>query len=99
MSADLGHRRMPDDALVRFMEHCSTKLGDAYFRTPRQTVTAFTNLLALLEQNPEADWRSLIDCGEGTSEGQRAPIITEAEPIGFKPSVVSQDDELANFQL
>jgi hypothetical protein len=42
------------------MEHCSKTIGDAYFKTPRNTVTAFVNLLAVLEQNPSAQWQSLL---------------------------------------
>jgi hypothetical protein len=51
---------LPDKALTAFMEHCSSRVGDAYFRTPRNTITQFVNLLAVLEQNPGTDWQSLI---------------------------------------
>lgn len=49
-----------DDALLAFMDHCATRIGDAYFRTPRTTIKEFVNLLAVLDQNPGADWRQLI---------------------------------------
>ena len=52
---------LPDDALTAFMTHCSNRIGDAYFRTPRNTVTAFVDLLSVLEQNPGTVWRDLID--------------------------------------
>ena len=42
------------------MTHCSEHIGDAYFRTPRNTVTAFVNLLSVIEQNPGTDWQQLI---------------------------------------
>jgi hypothetical protein len=51
---------LPDHALEVFMQHCSSRIGDAYFRTPRNTITQFINLLAVLEQNPGTDWRRLI---------------------------------------
>jgi bacteriophage exclusion system BrxC/D-like protein len=51
---------LPDKALTAFMEHCSSRVGDAYFRTPRNTITQFVNLLAVLEQNPDTDWQTLI---------------------------------------
>lgn len=51
---------LPDDGIASFMEHCSKRIGDAYFRTPRTTITAFINLLAVLEQNPGATWRDLV---------------------------------------
>lgn len=51
---------LPDHALEAFMQHCSSRIGDAYFRTPRNTITQFINLLAVLEQNPGTDWQRLI---------------------------------------
>ena len=48
--------QVPDEALTAFMTHCSTRIGDAYFRTPRNTVKEFVNMLSVLEQNPGADW-------------------------------------------
>ena len=43
---------VPDQALTAFMAHCSSRIGDDYFRTPRTTIKEFVNLLAVLEQNP-----------------------------------------------
>ena len=51
---------LPDDALASFMAHCSKRIGDAYFQTPRNTIKAFVDLLSVLEQNPGVDWRKLI---------------------------------------
>jgi hypothetical protein len=42
------------------MQHCEQRIGEATFRTPRTTITAFIGLLAVLEQNPTADWRDLL---------------------------------------
>ena len=47
---------LPEDALHAFMDHCSRRIGEAYFRTPRDTIRAFVQLLAILEQNPGASW-------------------------------------------
>ena len=52
---------LPDTALEAFMNHCSDRIGEAYFRTPRNTVTAFVNLLSVLEQNPGVEWSDLIE--------------------------------------
>lgn len=49
---------VPDQAIHAYMQHCANRLGDAYYRTPRHTITGFLNLLAILEQNPGADWRT-----------------------------------------
>jgi hypothetical protein len=51
---------VPDEALKRFMEHCSKRVGEAYFRTPRHTIIAFINLLSILEQNPGLSWSDAL---------------------------------------
>ncbi len=74
---------LPDSALKSFMEHCSKRIGNAYFRTPRSTVKAFVNLLAILEQNPQVNWQDLI----------RSVDLSEDEE--HDPS----NDELSTFKL
>lgn len=59
-SGDPADYLIPDEGLVAFMQHCLTRVGEAYFRTPRTTITQFVNLLAVLEQNPQASWRDLV---------------------------------------
>ena len=68
------------------MTHCSERIGEAYFRTPRSTVTAFVNLLSVLEQNPGIEWHDLIqrievapDTGDDISDLDEA---TGARAIG-----------------
>ena len=78
----------PDDGIKAFMEHCSNRIGDAYFRTPRNTVTAFANLLSVLDQNPEADWRDLVS--ESKVEADGGEDMSEAP---------EEDGELAGFSL
>ncbi len=51
---------IPDEGLHAFMEHCSHRVGDRYFRTPRNTIKEFVSLLAVLEQNPGATWQTLL---------------------------------------
>jgi hypothetical protein len=51
---------VPQEAIQAFMEHCSERLGESYFRTPGTTITSFINLLAVLEQNAGTDWRQLL---------------------------------------
>ena len=51
---------IPEQGLRAFMAHCSERVGDAYFRTPRNTVKEFVSLLSVMEQNPGTDWRQLI---------------------------------------
>ncbi len=59
-SGDPGQYLLPDEALDVFMAHCRQQIGDAYFRTPRTTIKAFCDLLSLLEQNPDRDWREVL---------------------------------------
>lgn len=79
---------LPDEAIAPFMEHCARRIGDTYFRTPRTTITAFINLLAVLEQNPGTDWRRLVDAVE-----------LVADTGGSADTVVDTDDELTSFKL
>jgi hypothetical protein len=51
---------VPDQALTAYMAHCAARLGDAYFRTPRETIRGFLDLLALLEQHPDLQWSTLV---------------------------------------
>ena len=80
----------PDDALTAFMTHCSERIGNAYFQTPRTTVTAFVNLLSVLEQNPGTDWRDLIGSVEISKDFGDEVSGTEDDEV---------DDELASFRL
>lgn len=59
---------LQDEALHAFMAHCSKRIGDAYFRTPRNTIRSFLDLLAVLEQNPEQQWDQIIDAISVQSE-------------------------------
>lgn len=52
---------VPDEALSAFLAHCSKRIGDAYFRTPRNTIKAFVDLLAVLEQSPQTQWTQLLE--------------------------------------
>ena len=81
---------LPDDALTAFMAHCSNRIGDAYFRTPRNTVTAFVNMLSVLEQNPGVDWHGLI--GSVAVDKDGGDDMSDVPDDGA-------DDELASFRL
>ena len=92
---DDGEVPVPDEALQAFMSHCSEQIGDAYFRTPRNSVTAFVNLLSLIEQNPGADWRELIGGVEvGADAGDDLTDIDDGEGASS-----GSDDELTSFRL
>jgi len=81
---------IPDDGITSFMEHCSRRVGDTYFRTPRTTITAFINMLAVLDQNAEASWQDLLGGVEVTIDlGGAADHDVGSDA----------DDEFASFKM
>lgn len=95
-AGDAAAHLLPDLAIEAFMQHCSSRIGDAYFRTPRNTITQFINLLAVLEQNPGTDWRHLI--GEVSIPQDVNPDLLPLE--GDEPEQeANQDDGLVSFRL
>ena len=63
--------QLPDSGLRQFLAHCAERIGSAYFRTPRATITGFVNLMAVIEQNPGADWKQLIARSPDQGRGAR----------------------------
>ncbi|MCG9892050.1 MAG: ATP-binding protein [Thermosynechococcaceae cyanobacterium MS004] len=97
---------MQDAGIQQFMAHCSQRIGDAYFRTPRNTITAFVNLLAVLDQNPQVQLSDLIT----QIQIQREPItVTSTSTLNDEQSETrsgqsispetASEDELATFRL
>jgi len=78
---------LPDEALSAYMQHAAKRLGESYFRTPRTTIKAFLDLLAVLEQNPGVDWHPLV----GT--------VDIPQDMGGDNDKAPVDDELASFRL
>ena len=79
---------VPDEALTSFMAHCNDRIGEAYFRTPRNTIKAFVQFLAVIEQNPGVEWDDLIKQVDVESDSE---METETPEDG--------DDELATLRL
>lgn len=96
-SGDTDSYLLPDEGLVAFMEHCLNRVGEAYFRTPRTTITQFVNLLAVLDQNPEVDWRSLI--GQVEIAPERNPDLLPLPDEKADRNSVENDDDLTSFKL
>jgi hypothetical protein len=76
---------VPKEAITAFMTHCAKRLGNEYFRTPGTTITSFINLLAVLEQNPQSDWRTLL--------GQVEIVKDE----GAARDMLAPDDDLTEY--
>ena len=82
---------VPEEALEAFMHHCSERIGDAYFRTPRNTIKAFVNLLSVLEQNPDAEWRERLGVVEVERDAEAGTPMPDEQVEG--------DDDLATLRL
>lgn len=107
-SGDQEAYLLPEEGLHAFLEHCHKRIGDAYFRTPRNTIVSFINLLSILEQNPSVSWQALLGKVEVKNDTnpdfENLEIKEEvATPIGSAPSetplAVEIDDELTAFKL
>ena len=103
---------LPDEALQEFLVHCHKNIGDAYFRTSRNTIKAFVDLLSVVEQNPELNWKTLIGSiqidketdGESlVSLDQEDTTISTVIKQGEQPQNNAQDDDdddnLTSFTL
>lgn len=106
-SGDPTKYAVPDQALTAFMARCSQKLGEAYFRTPRNTIKAFIDLLSVLEQNAESRWHDLLDTVEvaadrvalSPSESDENATETAPEEHVSSPSASERDDDFASFRV
>ena len=83
---------LPDEALKAFLEHCSKNIGDAYFRTPRNTIKAFVDLLSIVEQSPDLSWQSLIGNIKIDSETDNS-LVTIADDDKLTETVIKKEDD------
>jgi hypothetical protein len=67
-SGDEAEYLIPDEALIAFLEHCNKQIGEAYFRTPRNTIKAFVDMLSVIEQNDHISWQDLVNSLTVTQE-------------------------------
>lgn len=88
---------VPDEALVAYMNYCFNKIGDSYFRTPRNTIKGFLDLLSILEQYPSLKWDDVIE---------KIKIEKDIEPTKIESILRSQEelsseekDEFTSFRL
>ena len=88
---------LPDEALESYMSHCESRIGDAYFRTPRTTVKEFLDLLSLLEQYPGMDWPDLISKVE--IEPDQNPDLAPLDDGEAVPGTADGEDGLVAVRL
>ena len=105
---------VPDEALLAFLHHCSNKIGESYFRTPRTTIKSFLDLLSILEQYPNYKWSDMINSMEVQKDVEPSQVSnmvvsslmdTTLEVPHVRnvartaPQKSSVDDAFANFSL
>jgi hypothetical protein len=105
---------VPDEALLAFLHHCSNKIGESYFRTPRTTIKSFLDLLSILEQYPNYKWSDMISSMEVQKDVEPSQVSNLVVPslmdttlevphvrnvAGTAPQKSSADDAFANFSL
>ncbi len=87
-SGDISKYLLPDEGIPAFMAHCSQRLGDNYFRTPRTTITSFIDLLNILSQNPQVHWPNLIQA-----------LDVQPDRGGEADQAIEAEDEFTTFKL
>jgi hypothetical protein len=95
---------LPDEGLQAFMAHCSSRIGEAYFRTPRTTIKQFVHLLSILEQNASTSWSAVIGnvAVDPEENPDAAPSEAEDDEATSQPAPDARsepEDELATFKL
>lgn len=91
-SGDKNEYLVPNKALKQFIKHCNEKIGESYFRTPRNTIKAFVNLLSVLDQNSELAWQDMI--GSVDIKQDEGPNLTDLDD-----NANESNDELSTFEL
>lgn len=89
---DSANHLLPDEGLRMFIEYSQRRLGDDYFRSPRDTVTRFVALLQTLEGNPAHDWHAAL----GDADALKVAPSTSAEAY---PEAIAETDDLVEFKL
>jgi P-loop Domain of unknown function (DUF2791) len=90
---------LPDEGIQAFMRHCSQRIGEAYFRTPRNTIKAFIDLLSVLEQNRQVSWNDLVTQISISPDNNPDALLLQATGNGKVDVSVEADDDLASFRL
>lgn len=88
---------VPDEAIMSYLTYCYNKIGESYFRTPRNTIKGFLDLLSILEQYPDKDWTEMIEKVEVSKDIEP----TEIGDMLLKGAVVDSldEDEFASFKI
>lgn len=84
---DPANHSVSDEGLESFLNHCNETIGSQYFKTPRNTIRSFIDLLTVLDGSPHMKWEDLIR--SSTMENNTVEDGTTS----------SKSDSLAEFSL
>lgn len=88
-SSNGSDKELIDEAGVEaFMNHCNQTIGAAYYKTPRETIRSFVQLLYVLDQHPDRTWSSFVDSVEVRPDHE--PELSDID---------DEDDDLNDFKL
>jgi len=90
---------MNDEVIHAFMDYSMRTVGSAYYRTPRKTITAFVKLLSVLEQNPEASWRQVLERDPITEDHNPDIVGSGQADSPVDSGAGGDDDDLSSFKL
>lgn len=92
---------IPDEGIEAYRAKCEGRIGDASFRTPRNTVKGLVGMLAVLEQNPGTSWKDLVPQVEIAPEGEDpSPDGDKGDgDDGKRDSTSPEDDGLAPARI
>ncbi len=98
-SGDESRYLVPDEALGAFIEHCAQRVGASTFRTPRNTVKEFVDLLAVLDQNENVEWHDLIERIDVKQDAGPDSNSGDAGDSDADTGDSDGDDNLTTFRL
>lgn len=87
---------VPDEALIAYLNHCANVIGDSYFRTPRNTIKGFLDMLSILEQYPDKTWTDIISNIEITEDVENSGM---QNIIGKVKNVSDSEEGFATFKI
>ena len=78
------------DTIKLFLSHCNAKLGSKLFTSPRTVIRSYLNLRDILNENPEANIKNLIDSTQ---------IEADIDPELGIDTLAEKDSDLVDFKL
>lgn len=81
-SGDEDKFTISDHGLESFLSHCNESIGSSYFKTPRNTIKSFIDLLTVLESSTNLKWEDLINSVEVEDENTSASEVPKESQLG-----------------